>query len=340
MGHGIQETDSQAFIAKPAWHGKGEVLEEANPARFNCVAACKAAQLEWNVSLAPIQVVDSFIPVEDKDGERDTRYNVTDSVAGRKVRNKYAIYREDTNDIFEIVGKSYYPLQNHQLFSWFQPFLETKQVAMTAMGSLHGGRTVWAQAEIINGDMEIVPGDNMQMKLMLMASHAMEFRTQAVLSPTRVVCQNTMDLATSAGNSQICGWKHTKNQEEVMEKVRETIDTARGQFVMTFEQYKQLAKMDVKIDQQLDYFKVVLDKTSASVHKRTQNMLDDLMHRVQQSQGSDIAGNTLWGCYNAVTNYTTHSACKSQDTRLFSQWMGDNKKLSKRALDIALEIAA
>ena len=245
--------------------------------------AFDAVEPSWNVSLAPIQVVDSFTPLED---DEQNRYNVTEGVAGRSVRNKFAIYREDTNDIFEIVGKSYYPLQNHQLFSWFQPFLETKEVAMTAMGSLHGGKTVWAQAEIINGDMEVTPGDNVQMKLMLMASHAMEFRTQAVLSPQRVVCQNTMDLATMAGNSQICGWKHTKNQEDVMEKVRETIDTAKGQFMMTFEQYKQLAKMDVKIDAQFDYFKVVLDKTSASVHKRTQNMIPG----IKQSQSPRTKG--------------------------------------------------
>lgn len=62
----------------------------------------------------------------------------------------------------------------------------------------------------------------------------------------------------------------------------------------------------------------------------------------EEGRGSEIPGvkGTMWGAYNAVTEYITHERGRSAENRVNSQWFGDGATISRRALDTALRIAA
>lgn len=62
----------------------------------------------------------------------------------------------------------------------------------------------------------------------------------------------------------------------------------------------------------------------------------------EEGRASNIQGvrGTMWGAYNAVTEYITHERGRSAENRVNSQWFGDGATISRRALDTALRIAA
>lgn len=52
-----------------------------------------------------------------------------------------------------------------------------------------------------------------------------------------------------------------------------------------------------------------------------------------------MAGKTYWGAYNAITEYLNYFR-GTQDNRLGSLWFGDSCRVNKKALDVALGMAA
>jgi hypothetical protein len=52
--------------------------------------------------------------------------------------------------------------------------------------------------------------------------------------------------------------------------------------------------------------------------------------------GAELTRGTVWGAYNAVTEFVTHKRGRTEDARVDSQWFGDGAKLLDRALDVAL----
>ena len=49
------------------------------------------------------------------------------------------------------------------------------------------------------------------------------------------------------------------------------------------------------------------------------------------------AKGTMWGAYNAVTEYLTHEYGNSDDKRLYNNWFGSSLRTNDQALKVALE---
>jgi hypothetical protein len=53
-----------------------------------------------------------------------------------------------------------------------------------------------------------------------------------------------------------------------------------------------------------------------------------------------MAGQTVWGAYNAVTNHITHDATRDDEKRLQGQWYGYTRNTSQKAFDLAMSLVA
>lgn len=334
MSHEITATDHVLTLNKSAWHSLGTTLPADAPERFDWELACKTAQLDWRIIMGPIKAACAV----GTEVDNDSRFDGHEQFSNQTLDNRFAIFRQDTGEFFDIVSGSYHPFQNDRLFAWFQPLLDSKEVQITTAGSLRGGRVVWAQCDIINGNVDILPGDRVTQKIMLVSSHDKSCATRAVLHHERVVCNNTLNMATGK-NSQIMKVPHTKNQELALGAVRDTLDTMRGQFEVSIEQYKKLAKYKVSFDGQVKFVEAVLDYEHKEGKKRTKRV-EAVIDALRNAPGADIAQGTLWNAINALTYYTSHKSSDSADTRAFSQMFGSHVDLNDKALSIAAEIAA
>ena len=130
--------------------------------------------------------------------------------------------------------------------------------------------------------------------------------------------------------------KHTARVVENLGLIREIIDVARGDFYATIEQYRSLARKDINRSDLEKYVRNVFGLGD----KGGEKLLPKIVFLFEHGRGSDIAGTTYWGAYNAVTEYLNYFRGKTQDNTLDSLWYGVSAVVSRKALDEALKMAA
>src|SRR5262249_12072202 len=155
-------------------------------------------------------------------------------------------------------------------FQWFQPLLNTGDVALHTAGSLQEGRKVWMLAKINKPGLEIADGDTVERFVLLSNSHDGSRAVRVGFTPIRVVCSNTLRMAHDADQeaNRLIKVLHTKNVLVVLDRLREMMNVANAKFEATAEQYRKLAKFHVSRADLRKYVKVVLgieDDDEASI---------------------------------------------------------------------------
>jgi phage/plasmid-like protein (TIGR03299 family) len=329
------EFESGFFVAEPAWHGLGKVIPENE--RLTVPSALEAAGLNWDVALQPLQLASGGIETEG--------LNYPDlGMEGTLVGNR-ATVRVTDKKVLGIVGPNYRPYQNVQAFNWFQPFLDNEEASFHTAGSLYGGAVVWVLAKLNREPMEVAKGDEVQKFLLLTTSHDGSKAVKCGFTPIRVVCANTLAMATQEGVSKLVRVKHGRSTETNLEALRETINVVNRSFEATAEEFRLLAKKQINSKDLEKYVKIVLDIKDADLDKKggkRQGHIDAITDLFESGMGSDIQSSrgTYWAAYNAVTEWLNYTRGHKPETRLTSLWYGDSSKLNKKALDSALKLVA
>lgn len=315
MSHEVEQMFS---VKETPWHKLGRIVASAPDA----AAAIKLAGLDWRVKMMPLQTIEGGLPV-----------------------NRRAIVRETDNRIYGTVGMKYKPLQNQEAFDWFNPFLESKECSLETAGSLKQGEKIWILAKLNRDPMKIVKDDYVNKFLLLSNGHNGIMTASAGLTPIRVVCANTLRAAmTDSTSNKILRVSHFGNLHKNLEKVRDIINVANGEFEATAEQYRYLAGLKVTGKNVEQYVKVVFfsnkEQTERLKSRMTEmtNTITDLFENGMGNKALGVRG-TAWALYNGVTQYLSHEAGKSQDGRLDSLWFGQGSRTNQKAFEMAMALA-
>ena len=303
------------FVGEPAWHGLGVVLQDPPSVED----AIRMAGLDWEVEVQPTFLAD-----------------------GRQVNSRNATVRKSDGRILGSVGSGFVPLQNKDAFGWFQPLIESGEVQLEAAGSLRNGQRVWVLARGKAGtEVDVVKGDPIQNFLLLAHGHDGSLAIRVGFTIVRVVCANTLSAAMSDEESVLIKIHHREGAMKALEKVREVMSVQDREFRATAEQLRELARYGC--DEQLlrKYVREVFAPASLMPEpcKITEKKIVELFSGA--GRGIDMSGvsGTLYGAYNAITEFTTHVRGKSADARVDSAWFGDSAKFARRALSVGLELA-
>jgi phage/plasmid-like protein (TIGR03299 family) len=212
------EIETAMFVSTPAWHNLGTVLD-APP---SIAEALTASGLDWHVDLAPLFLSD-----------------------GTRISDRKAIVRASDHKVLGTVGRGFRTVQNAAAFKWFQPFLDSGLATLEAAGSLRGGARVWILAKMTGADSVIVPqsDDRVTKYLLLAHGHDGSLAIRLGLTPTRVVCANT--LSAAIGENATLRIRHTIGAAGAMDSAREIITRANGQFEYAANVFRALASIHV-----------------------------------------------------------------------------------------------
>jgi phage/plasmid-like protein (TIGR03299 family) len=305
--------ETMMFAGATPWHGLGTQVSED----ITIADAIVESGLDWRVGLKPLQTTDG-IPV-----------------------NHRATYRESDGAIFGVVGPRYTPLQNSDAFSWFQPFLDAGECKLHTAGSLHGGQKVWVLAQLNRDCSEIVPGDEVCKFILLSNSHDGTTSIRVGYTPIRVVCINTMAYAHSHKNSKLIRIRHTNGSKQKMDDLRDIMDNINAGFEATAEQFRFLASRTYNQKDIEKFVKVMLDiKPEDEVKTRTQNIIDDIMGRIEgpKQSASNVRG-TWWAAMNGYNEYLNYAKGRSTSNRLDSLWFGQGAIENLKVLETATQFA-
>ena len=290
MAHELESDKSFASFREPAWHGLGTVFNEEVSTR----EMLELANLhDWNVRLEEVAIPDGF--ASDKTYNYVTRTNPFD---------------RSQNDILGVVGERYRILQNEELFDFGDAVLDGGGRWETA-GSIKGGRQVFGSLALERETVLDPNGvsDRVNTYLLVNTSHDGSIAIQASVTPVRVVCANTLNLALGSGVGrnrnikQSFKIRHTQTASGKIQAAREALGLA-NVYMDEFDKMAQaMIEQTVTNDQfikmvELAYPKPEEDKKGAEA--KWQNKVD-LLEYIYTGPYNDTIAGTAWGALNALT---------------------------------------
>jgi phage/plasmid-like protein (TIGR03299 family) len=290
MAHELESVNGETAFAsfrEPAWHGLGTVFtEEVSTAQM-----LKKAKLDkWNVRLEDVEIPDGM------DSDKSYSFVVRDNpfIKGNK-------------DVLGVVGERYVPLQNEELFDFADNILHAGGRWETA-GSIKNGRVVFGSLALERETILDPSGvsDKVNTYLLVNTSHDGSIAIQASITPVRVVCANTLNLALGKGNrgvKQSFKIRHTQTANGKVQAAREALGLA-NKYLDEFD--KMANEMIQNEVSKTKFDEIVLalypkpEKDSKGAVKKWENKLDIINGIYVGSTNGMIAG-TAWGVANALT---------------------------------------
>lgn len=313
------EFETGFFVNDPAWHGLGKLVREAPSVEDAIVMA----GLDWSVELRPLFLATGNSPVA-----------LPTEVTHR------ATVRSTDDSVLGVVGPGYKPLQNREAFKFFEPFVANGEVKLEAAGSLRKGRRVWVLGKIAGATLDVKPGDAVEKYVLLSNSHDGTSAVRVGFTDVRVVCMNTLRMAHRDKASKLIKVRHTSNVTTALDEVREVMNLARQGFEADVAKYRRLAEVGCDEETLRRYVRVVFgDESKADDENASKRVVAQVFPLFEDGRGAELCRGTLWGAFNAVTEYVTHERGRSADTRVEATWYGTGADLTARALDTALDFA-
>jgi phage/plasmid-like protein (TIGR03299 family) len=286
MAHALFQ-DTMAYVGETPWHGLGKkVLRQTSAEDM-----IRAANLDWVMFTQPASGA-----VQDAKGLWSRR---------RLMREPVGPEREPVE--FGLVGKRYVVVQNRDAFKFFDPLLDTGVATLESAGALHQGQVVWIQARVTKA-YEIEVGDEVRPFVLLSTRHDGEGAVTVRFSLTRVVCQNTLNVATKEAKAAYSiphtGRPAERLRDAGVKVLTKLIDETMDRATRIFDSMRQHSMDSDTIRQFMEsIYEPPKPRDGAATTTRRVSIWDRVEERVKaQASGADSAGGeTLWGLYNAIT---------------------------------------
>ena len=169
--------ESMFYVRETPWHGLGMRVEEAP----NSKEALVSAGLDWKVQQRPIYTAD-FVCAS------GNVYTSEEQI----IPNYKANVRDMDGAVLGVVTDRYKIVQNEEAFA-FTDALIGEGVRYETAGSLQGGRRVWILGKLPEN--YIIGGERIEPYMVFSNSHDGTAAIKVAMTPIRVVCQNTLNLA-------------------------------------------------------------------------------------------------------------------------------------------------
>lgn len=273
------EVETMFYTREKPWHGLGTMVLEAPDSQ----AALELAGLDWNVIQKSIETQDG-IPI-----------------TGFK-----ANLRDTDNRVLGVVTDRYKVVQNREAFA-FTDGLLGEGVRYETAGSLQEGRRTWLLAKL--PQRYIISGDEIAPYLVFMNSHDGTGSIKAAMTPIRVVCMNTLNLALSTAKRS---WStnHTGNIAGKMEDARYTLlyaDQYMAELGKAIDRMNRMKLSDRQVYEYIDALFPLVDQPTEQQKKNLARMKEDLKSRYFDAPDLKHVGKNAYRFVNAVSDFATHA---------------------------------
>jgi phage/plasmid-like protein (TIGR03299 family) len=255
------------------------------------------------------------------------------------IPDRYALRRTDTKDVLGIVTGFYKPCQNHDAFGFFDGVFGKGKARYEVAGVLGKGEKVWLLAKL-PGDFTVGKEDLIGKYLLLTNGHDTNEPIRAKFTPIRVVCQNTLTAALSRSENEV-RIQHIGDVPGKLEVAGKLMKAAGIYFDDLQTVFTGFLRTKIKEQAVRDYAVRVLNddtKRFKDLGTAGRKHVEAIQKSHELGRGADIRGvrGTLWGAYNAVTEYVDHERTK-QDIGFVLH--GRGSEIKARAFSIAQQMA-
>jgi len=167
-------------VKEKAWHGLGQIVEDYPTS----AEAIRYAGLDYMVEKRPLFT--NLLENESANGVSFPKISVP---------NFYATVRNDNNSVLGVVGKDYEVVQNADAFQFFDVIAGGESgIKYETAGALGKGERIFITAKLPDY-IKVGKQDLIEQYLFLTTSHDGFGSITAAFTPTRIVCNNTLNAA-------------------------------------------------------------------------------------------------------------------------------------------------
>lgn len=331
-----------AYVGQNPWHGLGFYLGDK---AVTSKVIMERAGIDWSVEL------------------RDIYYSGKND-AGELIHvplpDYVATVRADTQEALGIVGRDYKPIQQREAFDFTDELVGDAAAMYETAGSLHSGQEVWALVKLPH--QLVVTGDDvLNQYLLFVNGHNGKKAFRCGFTTIRVVCDNTCSAALAQwerGITNIVSVRHTGDIKSKVEEARKILGISLKYFEVAGKVYRAMSQKQINDIMLQEYFRSVVptpedvepgatDLRKAQVQlaqEKTKNVHVWLAQLFETGRGNHLPGarGTLWGAFNAVTEYVDHVRPAKKDGTarkggFEAALFGEGERIKQRAFDEAVK---
>lgn len=271
--------ETMFYTREKPWHGLGVRVEEA-PASAD---ALRMAGLDWKVLQESIYT------------------NAGDKISGYK-----ANVRSTDRKVLGVVTDRYKVIQNSEAFAFTDELLGSGVRYETA-GSLADGKKVWLLARLPRE--YIIGGERISPYLVFSNTHDGSGAVRVAVTPIRVVCNNTLNLALDSAKRS---WSmiHTGDIKGKIQEAKDTLFMAEEYMDNLGKEFERLRKIQMSDEQVKDFIELLLplEKNATLTQLRNiKKLREDMASRYFEAPDLQHVGNNGYRFINAVSDFATHA---------------------------------
>ncbi len=271
--------ESMFYVREVPWQGLGKKVEHALCSK----EALKAAGLDWKV----IQ-----------------RSLLTDTLA--EVPGFKANIRQTDQQLLGIVTDRYSIVQNHEAFAFTDELLG-EGVRFETAGSLQNGRKVWLLAKLPEN--YIISGERISPYMVFSNSHDGSGSIKVAMTPIRVVCQNTLNLALNSAK-RIWTTIHTGDMKSKLDEAKKTLLLAEyymDRLGTEIDRFQRIKMSDKKVMECIEMLFPMAEEPTAMQERNVTKLRDDVLTRYFEAPDLVNLDRNGYRFINAVSDFATHA---------------------------------
>lgn len=269
--------ETMFYVREKPWHGLGVRVEEALTSK----EAIEKAGLDWTVDPCPVF---------------DQR--------GIQIQGYVANTRSSDDAVLGIVGSRYSIVQNKDAFD-FTDSLIGEGLKYETAGSLRDGKQIWLLGKLPDRD---IVGDKFEPYVCFTNTHDGTGAVKCCMTPVRVVCNNTLNLAlTSAKRSWSA--RHVGDIQSKLAEARQTLALADLYLKHFAEEADRLANTKMNSGMVITVLDKMFQLKPDATERQKETAKQTKYEIVNCMMAPDLAQfvGTKWGFLNAVADYVDHS---------------------------------
>ena len=271
--------ESMFCVRETPWHGLGTRVQEAPSSS----EALIKAGLDWNVVQEPI-------------------YTETEEL----IEGYKANVRDSDRKVLGVVTDRYKVIRNQEAFAFTDELLG-EGVRYETAGSLQGGKKVWLLAHMPHE--YIISGERISPYLLFSNTHDGSGAIKVALTPIRVVCQNTLNLALSQA-SRSWSMIHTGNIQNKLQEAKDTLFMAEKYMDNLGKEFETLRMQSMTDKQVMEYIETLLpieDNATSQQKRNMKRLQEDMKMRYFDAPDLQDVGRNAYRFINAVSDFATHA---------------------------------
>jgi len=243
------------------------------------------------------------------------------------------------------VGKDYTYIPHQRGFRMIDGLMKTVDGAhYETAGALGEGQVVWGLADL---KLTLKIGDDVQKGYLLFStSHDASLSNTFRLCMTRVVCQNTLNVALGEKSKAVFKVRHTKNAESKMIDAHNALEAIGSDVKSMEEKLNLLAGRKVTKEALVSIMDRLFpgkrdDDGNKVDSTRRDNMLAQVLANYESNDRNAFPEQrgTAYNLLNAVTEYVDHDRSSRGNMRSESAMFGSGDVLKTKALQVIMENA-